>query len=74
MELSEFLCVLFSLLGFRYAGLQYGRECWCGNAFGKHGTEGAKCNQPCPAVPEETCGGYLSSDVYSTGIQGKLFL
>ncbi|XP_062613310.1 LOW QUALITY PROTEIN: xylosyltransferase oxt-like [Saccostrea cucullata] len=67
------LCIDYCIqTGFRYAGLQYGRECWCGNSFGKHGTEGASCNQACPAKTSEMCGGYLTSSVYSTGIQERL--
>jgi hypothetical protein len=38
--------------GFKYAGVQAGMECWCGNSYGKHGqpdvagTSGA-CSQQC---------------------------
>lgn len=65
-------CIDYCLqIGFRYAGLQYGRECWCGNSFGKHGTTGAVCNQRCPGNSKEFCGGYLTNDVYSTGIQER---
>ncbi|KAI9343035.1 glyoxal oxidase N-terminus-domain-containing protein [Zopfochytrium polystomum] len=45
--------------GFRYAGLEYGGECWAGNSFTN--TTNAKappadCNVPCTANVTQTCG------------------
>ena len=50
---------------YKYFGLQYGAECWCGNSYGKHGEESAdKCNKPCNGDASLTCGGELTNSVY----------
>lgn len=50
---------------YRYAGVEYGRECWCGNALNLAGNAGAtpganvsdaQCNFPCPGNSSEFCG------------------
>lgn len=54
---------------YQYAGVEYGRECWCGNSLnwagdsgatpGKNLTEttaGAQCNFICPGNSSEYCG------------------
>ncbi|XP_046852463.1 kremen protein 1-like isoform X2 [Xenia sp. Carnegie-2017] len=68
--------------GFRYAGLQNGNLCFCGNRFGRYGRVSDKhCNMKClpsvgeqiPAVTEDvfdSCGGKWVNSVYSVrGIQ-----
>ena len=60
---------------FAYAGLQYGRLCFCGRTFGKYGaaeTE-AECNAPCTGNPGQTCGGPYRNNIYRVGKSGKLF-
>jgi len=59
--------------GFRYAGLQYGLECFCDVAAPPAArlAEGgeAGCDMHCPGHEEgETCGGYLAMSVYDTGV------
>ncbi|XP_077526225.1 xylosyltransferase oxt isoform X1 [Haemaphysalis longicornis] len=57
-------------LGFPWAGLQYGTECFCSK------TEPASnvtlpsrfCDMVCPADKNELCGGYLAMDVFATGL------
>ncbi len=50
---------------FRYFGLQYGMECWCGNSYGKHGEqEDSKCTKPCTGDTQQMCGGELTNSVY----------
>jgi hypothetical protein len=57
-------------LGFRYAGVQYGESCLCGNSYGRYG--GAEsCNYPCTGDPGQTCGGYSANSVYETGGSGS---
>ncbi len=50
--------------GFRYAGVQAGRACFCGESFGRSGSSSA-CNTPCAGDPDQTCGGPWANDVYA---------
>eukprot|EP00026_Physarum_polycephalum_P007232 Phypoly_transcript_07290.p1 GENE.Phypoly_transcript_07290~~Phypoly_transcript_07290.p1 ORF type:complete len:443 (+),score=46.68 Phypoly_transcript_07290:137-1465(+) len=50
---------------YRYAGLQNGRECWCGNAFGKYGTDLSACNLNCTGDATEFCGQAWRNDIYT---------
>ncbi|GFR58845.1 xylosyltransferase oxt [Elysia marginata] len=56
--------------GMKYAGLQFTKECWCGNQYGQHGAqlEEAHCQSICPGNASETCGAYLSNRVFGTGV------
>jgi hypothetical protein len=49
--------------GFRYAGLQYGESCLCGNSYGRYGPAN-NCTMSCPGFPQQACGGYSSNAVY----------
>jgi hypothetical protein len=51
-----------SSLGYKYAGVQIGVECLCGNEFGRYGT--GTCDQTCAGGDE--CGGAWSNSVYLT--------
>ncbi len=54
--------------GFEYAGVQYARQCFCGNSYGKLGKAPDKeCSMPCDGDPKETCGGTYRNDVYKLG-------
>ncbi len=50
--------------GFKYAGLQYGIQCFCGNSYGKYG-ESTNCNYKCSGNQSEICGGVWANSVYS---------
>lgn len=53
--------------GFKYFGLQYGSECWCGNSYGRHGKAESeeKCQlTPCSGDRNQKCGGELANAVY----------
>ena len=54
--------------GYSYAGVQYGKECWCGNSFGKHGLAGNQneCNKKCSDKAQSTCGGTWRANIYLT--------
>ncbi|XP_012944960.1 xylosyltransferase oxt [Aplysia californica] len=59
--------------GQKYAAVQYGKECWCGPSYGKHGSlEAGHCFSKCPGNASLTCGAYLSSQVYGTGVTGAV--
>jgi len=47
----------------RYAGLQYGSECWCSDTYGKYGTSN-RCDKPCTGNAEQICGGPMANSVY----------
>ncbi len=49
---------------FRYAGLQNGFQCWCGDKYGKFGSvESKNCYISCPKG-NETCGGEFFNDIF----------
>ena len=52
--------------GFRFAGLQDGQSCLCGNTYGRYGQSNA-CTMPCPGNSSVACGGPYTNSVYSTG-------
>ncbi|XP_074647913.1 xylosyltransferase oxt-like [Tubulanus polymorphus] len=59
-------------LGYQYAGVQYVKECWCGDSFGRHGKlDEGSCNRKCPGSTDETCGGFLTQNIYATGVGFK---
>ena len=53
-------------LGFAYAGMQDGAECWCGATFGTLGTSTA-CSRACTGDGALRCGGPFANDVYASG-------
>ncbi|XP_076455491.1 uncharacterized protein LOC143290086 [Babylonia areolata] len=54
--------------GFRYAGIEYGRECFCGDSLQKHGRAGKEsdCSMVCTGDRNSACGGSWRLSVYDT--------
>lgn len=52
--------------GFKYAGVQYGESCLCGNSYGRFGAAPA-CSMPCTGNPRQACGGANANAVFTTG-------
>lgn len=50
--------------GFRYAGLEYYGECYCGNAVNGLSIDESQCNFPCTGNKSEVCGGGNIISVY----------
>lgn len=55
---------------FKYAAVQWGRECWCGNSLNTAGGAGktlpaSLCSTPCTGDSTSTCGGYYALTVYT---------
>jgi len=58
--------------GYKYAGLQYGGECWAGNSVGKYGqTKDKECNMPCKVDHKRTCGASWRNNVYKLSGVGR---
>ena len=57
--------------GFRYSGLQFALECFCGNEVPSPELklEDSACNKPCTGNKSQTCGGYLTMNIYTSGIE-----
>ncbi|PPR01095.1 hypothetical protein CVT26_016001 [Gymnopilus dilepis] len=53
--------------GFALAGVEYGHECFCGNAILYDYGTSEGCTTPCPGDESNTCGGSLAIQIYSTG-------
>ncbi|KAL3876733.1 hypothetical protein ACJMK2_034534 [Sinanodonta woodiana] len=66
-------CIEFCLTaGYMYAGVQYTKECWCGDMYGLYDKVlESSCSSKCPGDPTMTCGGYLSQRIFSTGLAEK---
>ncbi|EFX04613.1 hypothetical protein CMQ_1541 [Grosmannia clavigera kw1407] len=61
------LCLAFcGSAAYPYAGLEYGRECWCGQDLSALATEepAADCDLPCDGDTSALCGGNLRLTVY----------
>lgn len=56
--------------GFKYAGLQYGNDCYCDNTYDKYG-KADNCNMSCSGNKNEVCGGYWANSVYEVNGANK---
>lgn len=52
--------------GFQYFGLQWGRECYCGDEYGTFGQAESEdeCNRPCAGDASTMCGGGWRNSIY----------
>ena len=51
--------------GFRYAGAQYGKQCFCGDSFGRYGKlADTDCNTACAGDRQAKCGGVWANSVF----------
>jgi len=53
--------------GFKYAGVQFGESCLCGNSYGSQGSA-SNCDMPCTGDKSQKCGGRFANSVYATGL------
>jgi len=56
------------IAGFRYFGMQVGKQCFCGNYYGKYGMA-KNCNVKCAGNKNQKCGGGWANSVYQVGTQ-----
>ncbi len=53
--------------GFAYAGVQYFKECFCGNSYGRYGNiNTSECNTRCVGNEGQLCGGGWALGVWRT--------
>ena len=54
------------LAGLTFSGLEFGKECWCGNSVNSAATYANHfdCRMRCEGTPGEICGGVNRMDVY----------
>ncbi|KAL7419478.1 hypothetical protein Q5752_006316 [Cryptotrichosporon argae] len=50
--------------GYTWAGVEYGRECWCGTNALMSPTNSSACNVPCSGDPWANCGGSYAVEVF----------
>lgn len=52
--------------GFKYAGVEFGQECYCGNTWARANiwVDDGTCDMPCNGNSSETCGGGDRIDLY----------
>jgi len=51
-------------LGFSLSGVEYGKECYCGNSILYNYGRSQACNMPCSGNALETCGGPNAINIY----------
>ncbi|XP_020605209.1 uncharacterized protein LOC110044027 isoform X4 [Orbicella faveolata] len=51
--------------GFKYAGVEWANECYCGNHYDRYGNS-SSCNLPCIGDSKKICGGPWALSVYNT--------
>ncbi|KAI1799876.1 hypothetical protein F4811DRAFT_557395 [Daldinia bambusicola] len=53
--------------GFRYAGLEYAYQCWCGDHLSTHSYHvlDSVCDLPCAGANTTACGGHLAMTLYN---------
>ena len=58
-----------SLKGYKFAGVKWGKECWCGNDEPPRTsyTSSGQCNKPCTGDKTLMCGAGDTLNLYKTG-------
>jgi hypothetical protein len=53
--------------GFKFFGIQYGAQCFCGNDYGNQGGKSPEsdCSVPCPGDTSLSCGGAERNSIYA---------
>ena len=64
IERCKKLCSDFPYNDFAYAGVQFSKQCFCGNIAPTITAQ--NCNMPCRGNKEQICGGVWAMNVYST--------
>ena len=59
---------------YKYAGMQYGNQCFCDNYYPAVETAWSECSMSCDGNTLQSCGGFWRINVYSTTHPIKLSL
>ncbi|CAM9474740.1 unnamed protein product [Discosporangium mesarthrocarpum] len=68
-DLTPSTCA-FECQGYKYIGLQYSSECFCGDSYFTESfpaVQSDACTMPCVGDPEHHCGGSWANSVYAMG-------
>ncbi|KAI0818048.1 WSC domain-containing protein [Xylaria sp. FL0064] len=67
-EMTVEKCLDFCAPAYRLAGLEYSRECWCGEELNSLSVRlpDAACDTPCDGANSTACGGALRLTVYNS--------
>lgn len=71
--MTDAKCIQFcDQRGYGRAGVEFGKECFCGYDVQSPSTlsSDSNCNYPCPGDSSEPCGGYGYMNVFSNGVSG----
>lgn len=63
-----FCAGICGMSNFMYFGVEYGRECWCGNSVAPEATllsDSSQCNYPCAGDSTQVCGGWYTLNLYN---------
>lgn len=73
MDITPAKCFkLAAKQGYKYAGLQYGKECFAGNEYGSYGkVDDSECNMPCDRDASVKCGAGWINSVYEVSGTSK---
>ncbi|KAI1412635.1 WSC domain-containing protein [Hypoxylon sp. FL1857] len=54
--------------GYRYAGLEFAQECWCGDTLSNYSSHlvDSACDVPCDGANTTVCGGHLAITLYDS--------
>ena len=53
--------------GYKYAGMEFAKQCFCGNGNTGASTSGSQCSTPCSGNSGQTCGANNRMNVYTIG-------
>ncbi|XP_038066716.1 uncharacterized protein LOC119736779 [Patiria miniata] len=63
-------CAKLCQPNYRYAGLQLGQLCFCGDSYGNYGhDETLQCNLACPGDETKSCGSATHNSIYAVPLQ-----
>lgn len=56
-------------------GLEFGRECFCGDSLAKQSIDAARCAEYlCPGNSSQFCGGFNAVEIFRTGLKGVVVM
>lgn len=59
-------------MGYTFAGLEYGEECWCGKTIDQKRLGAMRCTIECAGNSKQYCGGPIKMSVYKKSVTPRL--